>query len=184
MANHISQKRFVTMAVALGIAFGTVVCVHLLFFIYPSYRALCQSRQTILEQTAKLERLRLLTPVYTRSRQLDRGQFEYRLPFPRRVHIPRNELVSLSGKISDTAKRHHMVLSASDFDMDTLTNQSRSVSMVIILKGKLFDFRQFLIDIIGLESFNSIESLSIEANGGGMRKFTVNLGINVQKKRP
>jgi hypothetical protein len=182
MMNGISQKKSISSAtITLGIFFLILICVYALFFIYPSYRSFSQARKAIVEQTTKLERLKVLYPVFARSKALDQIEFNLGLPFPGRVQIHRNELAKLSRKISDTAKRNHMTMSGSDFDINSLNNQSQSLSMVIELKGKLFDFRQFLIEIIGFEFFDSIGNLTINADKDQMKNFSLNLNIMIKK---
>jgi len=177
------KKKNSSTAFTLGILFLIFACLYSLFFIYPSYRSLGKTRQDIREQTAKFERLKVLYPVFARSRTLEQIQFEPGLPFPRRVPIHRNKLVRLSYRISKIAKHNHMTMSGSDFDINSLRNQSQSISMVIELSGQLVDFRQFLIDIIGFEFFDSIEKLSINGNKDQMKKFTLDLNIRIKKNK-
>jgi len=175
------QKKIPSTPVILGIVFLILTCLYALFFIYPSYRSFSQTRQEIVEQTAKFEQLKILYPAFTKSKTLDQIQFTQRLPLPKRVAVHRNDLAKLSRKISNTAKQNQMTLSGSTFDINSLKNQSQYVSMVIKLKGKLFDFRQFLIDVIALEFFNSITNLSISTNKGQMKNFTLTLAIRIKK---
>lgn len=175
------KKRSST-AVILGIVFLVIACVYSLFFIYPSSRSLGQTRQAIEEQTEKLDRLKLLYPILAQSNILHQIQFKPGLPFPRRVPIHRNELGGLSARISDLAKHNHLVMSGSDFDINSLKNQSQSISMVIELRGKLVDFRQLIIDIIGFEFFDSIEKLTISGDKDPKKKFTLGLNIRIKNK--
>jgi hypothetical protein len=182
MMNGINPKKnFSSTAIILSVFFLTLICVYALFFIYPSYRSFSHTRKAIVDQTTKLEHLKVLYPVFARSKALDQIQFKHALPFPGRVQIHRTELAKLSRKISNTAKRNHMTMSGSDFDINSLNNQSQSVSMVIELKGKLFDFRQFLIEIIGFEFFDSIGNLTINADKDQMKNFSLNLNIMIKK---
>lgn len=177
------QKRLSRPAVTVGISFSVVICLYALFLIYPSYRSVCRTRQAIVEQTVKLDRQKVLYPVFARAKTLDRIQFEHRLPFPDRVRVHRDAVSNLSGKIFDTAEHHQLTLFESDFDINSLKNDSRFCSMTIKLKGKLFDFRRFLIDIIAFEFFDSIENLSISSHKGPIKDFTVTLNIKIKKNR-
>ena len=175
------QKRFSRTAFTLGSLFLLVICLYTLFFVYPSYRAFGQTRQAILEQTERLDRLKILYPVFGRSKTLNLIQFEHQLPFPARVQIHRNELANLSKKISDIAKRNQMTLSGSDFDINSLKNKSQFVSLTIKLSGELFDFRRFLIEIISFEFFDSIENLTVSTDKDQMKKFTLNLNLKIKQ---
>ena len=177
------QKLLSRSAVTVGVAFLAVICLYALFFIYPSYRSVCRTRQAIVEQTAKIERLKVLSPVFVRAKILEQIPFEHRLPFPDRVRIHRKALSKLSDKIIDTAGHNQLTLFESDFDINSLKNESRFVSMTIKLKGNLFDFRRFLIDIIAFEFFDSIENLSISSYKGLIKDFTVKLNIKIKNNR-
>ncbi len=181
MGGIIQQKSISSIAVIMGIIFLAAICCYTFLLIYPFYRSFSHTRQAIVVQTAKLERLKILYPVFARSKTLDQIQFEHRLPFPRRVEIHRNELAKLFRKISDAAKQNQMILASNNFDINSLNNQSQSVSMVIKLKGDLFNFRRFLIDIISFEFFDSIETLSINTKEGRIKNFMLNLNIKIKK---
>ncbi len=178
------QKRLSRSAGILSVAFLVIICLYALVFVYPSYRSVCRTRQLIVEKTAKLERLKLLYPVFARAKTLERIQFEHRLPFPERVRIHRDALSKLSGKIVDTARHNQLTLFESDFDINSLKNESRICSMTIQLKGKMFDFRRFLIDMIAFEFFDSIENLTISSYKDQIKNFTINLNIKIKKNRP
>ena len=178
------KKNPISPAMILGILFLTLACLYSLFFIYPSYLTLGKTRQALLAQTAKLERLQLLYPIQARSRALSQIQFEHVLPFPGRVPIHRNELSKLSSKISVTAQHNHMTLSGSDFDINSLKNKSQSITMIVTLKGEIVHFRQFLIDIIEFEFFDSIEKLTLITGRDQMKNFTLNLNIRIKNNQP
>jgi len=175
------NKIFSSTAIILGIAFLTIIFVYFIFFVYPSYRSFYQTRQAIAEQTEKLEQLKILDPVSARARALEQVQFKPGLPLPGRVQIHQKEFSKISRKISNTAMGNHMTMAGSDFDINSLKNQSQSLSMVIELKGKLIYFRQFLIEIIGFEFFDSIESLTISADKDQMKNFSLTLNIRIKK---
>jgi hypothetical protein len=175
------QKRLSQPVVILGISFLVVACFYALLFVYPCYRSFSRTRQDIFEQTAKLEGLKILYPVYAKAKILERISFDHQLPFPERKEIHRNELVTLSKKISDIAQRNQMTLSGSDFDINALKNESRMVSLAVKLTGEFFDFRRFLIDIIAFEFFDSIQTLSVRTNQEQMKIFTLNLNLLIQK---
>ncbi|CCK78869.1 hypothetical protein [Desulfobacula toluolica] len=164
-----------------GIAFLVVICLYGLFFIYPSYRSVYRIQQAIVEQTTKNERLKVLYPVFVRSKILEQIPFEHRLPFPDRVRIGRGAISTLPGKIINIAEHNKLLLFESDFDINSLKNDSSIISMTIKLKGNLFDFRRFLIDMIAFEFFDSVENLSISSHEGPIKKFTLNLNIKIKK---
>jgi hypothetical protein len=174
------KKKWPATSLPLGLIFLTLICLYALVLIYPDYRLVSQVRRSIQVEQAKLERLKVLYPVFARSQALDKVPFEHRLPLPLGVKIYRNELATLSLKISETATRNHMTLSGSNFDINSLKNKSQSVSMTIKLKGEFFEFRQFLIDLIAFEFFDSIERFDIRADEGTMKNFIVNLNIMIK----
>ncbi|SDU10553.1 hypothetical protein [Desulfobacula phenolica] len=173
---HSSRQAFIV-----GGVFLAVICLYALFFIYPSYRLVSRTRQAVVEQTAKIDRLKILYPVLARSKTLEQNPFEHLLPFPDRIRIHRDALSQLSGKIFDTANHNQLTLFESDFDINSLKNDSRFASITVKLKGELFDFRRFLIDIIALDFFDSIENLSISSHKGPIKEFNVTLNIKIKK---
>ena len=175
------KKKYISAVILMSIIFFAAIFIYTLFFIYPSYQSLSGTRQAILEKTAELERLNVLFPVYAKSKTLNKVQFEQILPLPKRKQIQRNELAKLSRQISNKAKLHNLTLSNSNFDINSLKNPSEFISITIELKGKLSDFRPFLIDIIALEFFDSIKTLSISANKDQIKFFSLKLDIKIKK---
>lgn len=174
------QKNILSIPLILVFITLAFICFFGLFYIYPSYRSFSQTRQAILEQSAKIADKTVLYPIFVKSKILDQIQFKYLLPFPERVQIHPSEFAKLSRKISDTAQGNHMALSGSDFDINSLKDLSLPLSVVIKLKGNLFDFRRFLVDIISSGYFNSIEHFSILANEGKIKEFTLKLNIRIK----
>jgi hypothetical protein len=159
-----------------GIFFFTLV------FIYPTHRTLSNTRQTVLEKKAELERLNLLFPVFAKSRTLNRVNFEPKLPLPTRKQIRKNELAKLSKQISQIARHNNMTLSNSNFDINSLRKTSELVSITIELFGEFIDFRPFLIDIIALKFFNSITTLKISSDQNRVKYFSLKLDIKTNKQ--
>ena len=178
------QKLTSSPAVTVGITFLAVIIIYSLFYIYPSYLSFSRTRQAIDKQTAELESLKMLFPVFARSKTLDSAQFNSRLPFPMREQIPRNELPTLTREIFDKAKHHKMIISSTALDINALKQDSQSVSMLIRLQGGLFDFRAFLIDIMAFKSFGIIKTLCINLDENRMKKFTLNITIKIKANRP
>lgn len=165
-----------------GIIIVTAVFIYTLVFIYPSHRDLSRTRKVIFEKTAELERRNLLFPVFAKSKTLSRVQFEQKLPFPERKQVNSSELPKLSRQILNIASQNNMTLFNSNFDINSLKKPSEFVSITIELKGKLSDFRSFLIDIIALEFFDSIRSLSIISDQYREKIFSLRLDIKTKKK--
>ena len=176
------KKESVLSMIMPGIIIVTVIFIYTLVFIYPSYRALSRTRQDIFEKTAELERRNLLFPVFAKSKALNKVQFEKKLPFPKRKQVNRSELPKLSRQISNIASQNNMSLFNSNFDINSLKKSSEFVSITIELRGKLSDFRSFLIDIIALEFFDSIRTLSISSDQELGKNFSLKLDIKTKKK--
>lgn len=150
-------------------------------YFYPAYQALGSVKKEIVNETADLERLKILFPVQARAKTLEKIRFKGRLPFPERVAMPRKTLTTLPEQFTATASRHGMTLSGSDFDTNGLDNDSQTLSFTVGLSGKLQNFRQFLIYIISHPSFDSVSALGIRSGNGETKYFTLTLNIKIEK---
>lgn len=177
MGGLYSPKKSSPGLLTLGLIFVAFICLYVLFFIRPDYVSLTQTRQTLSDQTAELERLKLIYPVFARSKALDQIQFEPRLPFPPRVSIHRKDLAKLSEKISRTAQKNQLSLVGYHLDVNSLKETSQSIPITLKLQGDLWDFRNFLIEMISFSFFDSFESFNIQPHEATMKNFTLTLNV-------
>ncbi len=168
--------------IIIGLIIITSIFFYMMIFLYPSYKSLSIIRQSVLEKTSERDRLNLLFPVYARSRILNQTEFDQGLPLPERKQIHRSELAELSRQISKIANRNNLLLSNSDFDINSLNDPSDFVSITVELKGKLSDFRFFLIDIIAIKFFDSIRTLRISSDKEQTKHFSLQMDIRTKKR--
>ncbi|MBC8439367.1 MAG: hypothetical protein H8D87_06755 [Deltaproteobacteria bacterium] len=119
-------------------------------------------------------------PAYAIAKKFENIKFEPKFPLPKRDDIDRKNLSELPDKFHTLALEHNLKLSNKNIDLGFLKTKSTSSSMFLELEGKLQDFRNYLIAIISLPFFDSFEKIRINSTRSNLKKFSVDLKINIK----
>lgn len=158
------------------------VGLYLIFSIIPGYQSITKTRddiQTINEDLIVSEKI---IPIFTKAKKYSEIKFEPQLPFPNKKKLDRAHLPGLFKKFQSLAIKHKLHLIDNKFDARSLDGHSGSVSIRLKMQGQLRDFRNFIISIISLPFYRTMENISFHAGNNGLHNFSLNIKIDLETK--
>ncbi|MCG8618484.1 MAG: hypothetical protein MI802_19880 [Desulfobacterales bacterium] len=166
---------------ALAAAVGISVAAWGILSVYPMTRTLSSLQKRVARETQQLKQIETLYPTAARTSALTGIQFIGGLPLPERISMERPDLVSLPVQLKAAAIRCGLVLSGSEFDLNAMADDSRTLLLTLALSGDLQGFRQLLQMAIAHPSFHGVDSVEIAPGEGLVRRFQLTLRFKIQK---
>lgn len=148
----------------------------------PRFLEIQHLKETAVRKTITLEHQKTLFPVYASANKITELEFKTQLPIVERKPLDREKIPSLTDTFKQLAIRHDMTFSGNILDIATLNALTDHISIELSLTGDLFHFRNYLISLIELEFFNSIEGIKILADQQKIKQFTTKIMIDIDKK--
>ncbi|MCF8126027.1 MAG: hypothetical protein K9J51_07370 [Desulfotignum sp.] len=152
--------------------------------IYPSFQSLSRTRQKIAQKTQVLENQKGLLTVYARAREMTRQQYDMALPLPDSKSLPRTRLIAITDRLSRMAEKNRLDILGNTVHINGVTAESRSIAMTIQLKGHLSDFRSYLVDVVAMESFNTVDGLNIYTDKTHTKYYTIDIRLWLEAQTP
>lgn len=171
-------------AVVFGGVFFLGAALYWGLVVYPSFQSLSQTRQNIAEKTRALENQKALEAVYARARQMTRQHHDVALPLPGKKSLPRTQLIAITDRLSDMAKKSSLDILGNTVHINGVTADSRSIAMTIQLKGRLSDFRSYLVDVTAMENFNAVDGLNIYTDKTRTKYYTIDIRLWLEAQTP
>jgi len=150
--------------------------------LFPQHQRIEAAKKDRAAKTLLLEEQQKLFPLFARAEALEKIAFEPVLPLVERKPLDREQIGGLSGIFSDIADSHNMKLSGNSLDINSLQNESGSISMDVQFTGDLFDFRNCLVSLARMPCFKGIEGVKIETDTNNIKTFSTRLLIAIKKK--
>lgn len=165
-------------------AFVTTITLglYLIFSIVPGYWSTTKIRDDIKIINEDLSVKKKIIPVFAKAKKYNEIKFEPKLPFPEKKKVDRSHLPGLFNKFQSLAIKHKLHLIDNKLDTKSLNRQSGSVSIRLKMQGQLRDFRNFIISIISLPFYGTIENISFHAGNNGLHLFSLNMKIDLETK--
>jgi len=164
------------------IVLSTITILFFVFFlILPGQKSIRKIKQDIQSASTDIKILNeKFVPAYAKAKKLEEIKFEPKFSLPNRENLDRKNLSELPDKFHSLAMEHNLKLSNNNLDLGFLKTKTNSISMFLELEGKLQDFRRYLIAIISLPFFDSFEKIRINSTQNDIKKFSLDLKINIQ----
>lgn len=164
------------------IVLSTITILFFVFFlILPGQKSIRKIKQDIQSASTDIKILNeKFVPAYAKAKKLEEIKFEPKFSLPNRENLDRKNLSELPDKFHSLAMEHNLKLSNNNLDLGFLKTKTNSISMFLELEGKLQDFRKYLIAIISLPFFDSFEKIRINSTQNDIKKFSLDLKINIQ----
>ena len=148
------------------IATYLILCIVVLFafvvlIIYPYHVSLVEADSEIEITKNRIEEQKLLFPVFKdllSKAGLDESGL---LPLPEKKKLSRDEIDGVSSMIQDIAQRSHLKVGSIVPDVDSLIGSAEFLEMTVVLKGELFDLRNFLVLLGEIPYLEHIEQIQI-----------------------
>jgi len=151
------SKRIVTyLIIYIGVLFTFVV-----FVIYPYHMSLADADSEIEITKGRIEEQRLLFPIFEDLLKKARYKKPGGLTLPKKKKLARGEIDRGSSILQEIAQRSHLIISGIMPDVDSLIGGSEYLKMTIVMKGELFDLRNFLVLLGEVSYLEHIEQIQI-----------------------
>ena len=160
-----------------------LILLTLIGLVFPQYRGIETARNEKITRTLLLEEQKQLFPLYAQAEALEKVAFEPRLPLSERKPLDRDRIFSLSAVFSEIALANNMKLAENTLDINSLQNDSHSISMDVQFTGSLFDYRNCLVALAELPFFDSIEQIRISTDPSNIRTFSTKMRITIEKQQ-
>jgi len=156
------------------------IFIFIFFILIPGQTSIKKIRQDVQSVSNDIKVINeKFVPAYAIAKKFKEIKFDPKFSTPKRENIDRKNLSELPTKFHKLALEHNLKLSNKNLDLGFLKTKSKSISMFLELEGKLNDFRNYLITIISLPFFDSFEKIKINSTQNNLKKFSVDLKINI-----
>ena len=157
------KKDITTIAICIS-----VLLAFALLLLWPTYRSLAVVQEETEALRVKLEKQRILGPVFEKLLQQVRAEVdEPGLPFPEKTRMPREETGQISEKFQKLAEEAGFVLDDVLPDAHSLAEESRFLLVNVTVTGDYFKLRRLLTAIGELSYLEHLEQVRIETIPGG-----------------
>jgi hypothetical protein len=177
VSNTTFSGRISGAAVVMGGVFFLGALLYGALIVYPAYDAFSRTRQETAEKMQALENRKKLLSVYDRAQQMTRQPFGTNLSLPEKASLPRTDLIAITRQLSRMAQENHLDVLGNTIHINDVTDQSRFIAMTVQLKGGLSGFRSYLVDVMGLGSFNALDGLHIYTDNNRIKYYTIDIRL-------
>ena len=142
---------------------GVGIIIFVLLIIIPAQKTSAQLDKDIEKLTARLDEQRILKPVFDNLLKQVKKKDATELPAPKKVKLARGDIHNISEHLLETARSCDLILRDIQTDVKTLENDAEYLVIRIHATGAFKKFRDFLVDLGSIPSFERIEEIQIRA---------------------
>lgn len=161
---------------------AATILFYMTFSIIPGYLSIKKIRRGIEIAATDMGVLDKLIPAFAKAKKNNDFTFEPTLPFPHREKLDRENLPGLINRLQVLALKYKLDISGNKLDITFSDSESDSLSVFLELQGQLPDFRNFLISLISLPFFETMEKIIIRTADHDANIFSVTLKVNIENK--
>ncbi len=133
----------------------------LLIAIFPRYITLTELDEQITSLNADIEEQKILYPVFKNLLKKARARAPEGLPFPKKVKLERDKTDKIALIFQELAKKSNLEFEEVITDVDSLIDDSGSLMLNVIMKGDMFDLRNFMVRLGEVQYIEHIERVQI-----------------------
>jgi hypothetical protein len=164
----------------------TGILLFILIGLYPLQSSLNQQDRDLAKTKARIEEQRLLFPLYQDLLLLGKGQKidSNFLAASSKAGLSLDQLANISILFKTIAQEGGLEAVSVTPDVKSLTNNSKSISVLLIVRGDFLKLRRFLFELEKLPYMEHIEEIQIqEAVGGKEFRLKTWLAVNSGKNK-
>ena len=148
------------------IATYLILCIGVLFtfivlIIYPYHTSLAEADSEIEITKGRIEDQKLLFPIFKDLLNKAGRKESSLLLLPEKKKLARDEIDGVSSMIQKIAQRSNLKVGGIMPDVDSLIGGAGFVKMTVVMKGELFDLRNFLVLLGEVSYLEHIEQIQI-----------------------
>ena len=142
---------------------GAGILVFVLLIIIPTQKTSAELDRNIEKLNARIDEQRILKPVFDNLLKQVKKKGPTKLPSPKKVKLARGDIHKISERLLEVARRYDLNLRDIQTDVNTLDNNAEYLMIRIHATGDFKKFRDFLVDLGNIPSFEQIEEIQIRA---------------------
>ncbi len=142
---------------------GTGILVFVLLIIIPTQKTSAELDRDIEKLNARIDEQRILKPVFDNLLKQVKKKGPTDLPAPNKVKLARGDIHKISERLLEIARRCDLKLRDIQTDVNALENNAEYLLIRIHATGDFKKFRDFLVDLGNIPSFEQIEEIRIRA---------------------
>ncbi|MBW2630464.1 MAG: hypothetical protein JRC90_01655 [Deltaproteobacteria bacterium] len=139
-----------------------IFAIFYLVAIYPHQKSIGAMDVRTAQVVKHIEKQKVLLPLYNELVKESKNKVHARLPLPDIKKLSRNDIDTIAPLFEEIAGECDMQVVSVSPDALTLTEKSRDIMINIHLKGKILDFRRFLVELGGIPSLERVEEIEIK----------------------
>lgn len=152
----------------------------LILAIYPNQKSMASLDTEINTIQRQIKEQKILFPVY--ENLLKEGKFKKpgKFPFPQRARLGRHETERIYLIFGDKARKSNLSLVDVIPDVELLTEGSEFLTVNMLMKGNLLNFRDFLVHLGEIPYVENIEEIRIQPEEG-VKKFRLKVSLALKR---
>jgi hypothetical protein len=165
---------------------ATGILLFIFIGLYPLQSSLNQQDRDLAKIKARVEEQKVLYPLYQEMLLLGKGQKKDSnfLPVSSKAGLSLDQLANISILFKNIAQEGSLEAVSVTPDVKSLTNNSKSISVLLIVRGDFLKLRRFLFELEKLPYMEHIEEIQIqEAVGGKEFRLKTWLAVNSEKSK-
>jgi len=148
--------------------------------IYPYHKSLVRLDGQIAKTESQIEEQKALFPIGQELLKSVMKKETRGLPFPEKEGLIRDKTADISVTFEEIARKSHLEVIRIIPDIKSLTEQANLLSVTTVVKGKIFDFRKFFIEIGNLPYLEHVEEIQIQP-AEGVKEFSLKVWLALKK---
>ena len=142
---------------------GAGILVFVLLIIIPTHKTSAELDRDIEKLGARIAEQRILKPVFDNLLKQVKKKGPTDLPAPKKVKLAREDIHKISEHLLEIAQRCDLKLRDIQTDVNALENNAEYLLLRIDATGDFNKFRDFLVGLGNIPSFEQIEEIRIRA---------------------
>ncbi len=142
---------------------GAGIVVFVLLIIIPTQRMSAELDRDIEKLHARIDEQRILKPVFDNLLKQVQKKGPTDLPVTKKIKLARGDIHKISEQLLGIAQRWDLELRGIQTDVNSLENKAEYLLIRIHATGDFLKFREFLVDLGKIPSFEQVEEIRIEA---------------------
>jgi hypothetical protein len=161
---------------------GTGILAFVLGGIYPSYRNNLHLNGSIADIKARIEEQKVFFPLYQKLRQGFGAETSKDRPDPQKSGLSAGRIDNLPAIFGQIAANFGLEVSSLTPDVKSMADNPHFLLVRLALKGNLFDFRKFLIELANLPYLEGVEEVKILEGLDG-KEYYVKVWLMIESAR-
>lgn len=152
------------------------VIVFIIMIILPGQKAKAELDADIKDLQVRIEEQRILNPVFESLFKKAKAKSESGLPAHSKAKLSRGEISGLTTRMQQMVRDNNLQVKELAPDVNSLADNSGFLSVNLSAAGQFLDFRNLLVDLGTIPSFEAIDSIDITA-GEGYRQISLRVWL-------